>query len=189
MPQMLSDTTTTTSSHFQKAGRYGVVDIAKQLNNWRDLVVLSQSDKTIRNILSEPNAENAIWQFHYNHRFPELPFPDGLSQPTYKQAFIARHAPYKNAAIHEKRLGPYTPEPLRGDRELVLAAVTQNGRALRFASDALRTDEVIQAASVASEPVIAAGSVAGLAAGQGLFALQNNPSDTSENTANAASIN
>ncbi len=148
MPQMLSDTTTTTSSHFQKAGRYGVVDIAKQLNNWRDLVVLSQSDKTIRNILSEPNAENAIWHFHYNHRFPELPFPDGLSQPTYKQAFIARHTLYKNATTHEKRLNNDTPEPLRGDRELVMTAVTQDGWALEYASDALQADREVFLAAV-----------------------------------------
>jgi hypothetical protein len=113
MPQTPSDTTTTISSHLQKAGRYGVIDIAKHLDDWRDVIAFSQSDKAAHNILSNPGLENAIWQFHYNHRFPGLPFPDGLSQPTYKQAFIARHALYKNATIHEKRLNsempPYVP--------------------------------------------------------------------------------
>jgi hypothetical protein len=79
---------TNISEQISVLGFHYILKLATRFDHGRDFVAFSKVDKKIKTLLSNPITENAIWRHYYNHRFPGLVLPDGVSENEYKQAFM-----------------------------------------------------------------------------------------------------
>jgi hypothetical protein len=148
-----------------------ILKIALDFIGWRDVLALSESNKRMYTLLSNP----IVWEKHYDYRFCGPTESNKIPLGQHKSVFMERHEAYKSAinmlATYHQPTNPWflehdreyvlflikkgfrplnafrAPE-LQPHREIILIGVSWNGNTLQYASPKLQSDRAIVLATV-----------------------------------------